>query len=90
MQIPQKWPISDGEYDSWVDRENPTEAQRWQVLNFLSALTLNPLNIPQAEIKGDGLDERVAPIPGSRVIVAFILERNPNRIHLTRIETSGR
>lgn len=92
MRPPKPWPIRDplGEFDAWVERDQATEAQRWQVLNFLSTLTLNPLNVPQAEIYIDGIDERVAPIPGSRVVVSFTLTRDPNRIWLTRIETAGK
>lgn len=93
MLPPKRWPIHgvNPQVDDWIRRDKPNEAQRVQLyLWLMDTLALNPLNFQRLVYEGASGEEHVAPIPGSRITVWFILDRERHIVYLTRIETAGK
>lgn len=90
MQLPQRWKIADetGEVDAWIERFDPTEAQRYLLYHYMAdTLAVNPLNFPRA-VGPDAMEnEHVATVPGSRIVVSFLLDRSRRELVITRVTT---
>lgn len=90
VQIPRRWRLDDptAELDAWIDRFSPNEAQRTQLYAFIfDTLCLSPLNFPTAVHDAAMEHEHSAVVPGTRIVVSFLIDREDHAVILTRLVT---
>ena len=90
MQPPHRWRFYDdlGEIDAWIDRCGPSEVQLMQFYDWVgSTLCVNPLPFLRAKSDRTAEEEHTATIPGTNIVVSFVLLYEDRKILLSKVET---